>query len=80
MNASFKELLKNMIDRNFCSEAIVVVVGHMESYVRARVDFNNAQTPESEALARWSLEDAREEWRQCVREYRLPIGEIDSYF
>lgn len=80
MKASFKGLLEHMIAKNFCAEDVVVVVGHMKSYVRARVDFNKAQTPESTALARWSLEDARREWHKCVREYNLPIGEIDYYF
>lgn len=80
MRPKMKELLEHLKTNNYCTEDVITIIGSMRAYGRARIEFNNSTTPESVALARWSLDDAREEWRKTVRTYKLPIVEVDYLF
>lgn len=80
MNKYTKQLMKHLSDGNYTTEDICVIFKAIMDFGKARVEFIKSSTPESEALARWALDDARSAWRKVVREYDLPVVEVDCFF
>lgn len=80
MNKYMKQLMKHLSDGNYTTEDSCVIFKAIMDFGKARVEFNKSSTPESEALARWSMSDARSAWHKVVREFGLPVVEVDCYF
>lgn len=80
MNKYMKQLMKHLSDGNYTTEDSCVIFKAIMEYGTARVEFIKSSTPESEALARWRMSDARSAWCKVVREYGLPVVEVDCYF
>lgn len=75
-----KELLKHFQNNEYTTEDVITIMEELKLYGKARVEFKKSETPESEALARWQLEDARREWRKTVKTYKLPRIEVDYLY
>ncbi len=80
MNKRMKELLNHLGRGNYSTEDVVTIMDGLKDYGKARVEFNQAGTPESEALARWHLEDARNQWTYIMRTYDLPMAPASAYY
>lgn len=72
--------MKHLSDGNYTTEDSCVIFNTITYYGKARVKVIKSSTPESEALTRWALDDARSAWRKVVREYDLPVVEVDCFF
>lgn len=80
MRPKMKELLKHFQNNEYTTEDVITIMEELKLYGKARVEFKKSETPESEALARWQLEDARREWRKTVKTYKLPRIEVDYLY
>lgn len=72
--------MKHLSDDNYTTEDICVIFKTIIDYGKSRVEFIKSSTPESEAIAMWSLNDARSAWHKVVQEYGLPKLEVDCLF
>lgn len=75
MKSNMRQLLHHLETGNYSTEDVCTIIDVLKLTGRAKVDFYKASTPEQEALARWSLEDARKEWHKVARTYDLPFHE-----
>lgn len=80
MNKYMKQLMKHLSDGNYPTEEICVIFKAIMDFGKARVEFIKSSTPESEALARSSMSNARSAWRKVAREFGLPVVEVDCFF
>lgn len=77
MRLGMKKLLHHLQSGNYSSEDVCCVLETITKYSRAVTDFQKSTTPESEALARWRLDDIRKEWINIRRIYDLPMIELE---
>lgn len=80
MKENMKKLLKHMQKGEYSTEDVVIIMSNLRDCIQARVDFLKSETPESEALARWRMNDARQKWRETCDTYSLPKHEPESLF
>ena len=77
-NEEMKRLLLEFIQKDLSEEGIIEVCKAIVHYRRACRDFDNSTTPESTALARWSLKDARDEWSRVAQIYELTNYNVEQ--
>lgn len=77
MRQRMKDLLEYCILNNYSTEDVITIMDGLKRFGKARVSFKQSTTPESVALARWALDDARKEWHHTCRDYNLPMSEPD---
>lgn len=80
MRPKMKELLQHLQSNEYTTEDVITIMEVLKEYGIARVQLNQSTTPESEALARWNLNDARSDWRKVSRTYNLPMIEVDYLY
>lgn len=80
MKENMKKLLIHLQKGEYSTEDAVTIMANLRDCIQARIDFLKSETPESEALARWRMNDARKKWRETCDTYSLPKHEPDSLF
>lgn len=80
MRQNMKELLSHLLHNNYSSEDVVEIISSLKEYCDAVVDFQKSKKPESEALARWRIDEAKEKWRKTVRYYDLPKRDANMLY
>lgn len=80
MKENMKKLLKHLQNGEYSTEDAVTIMSNLRDCIQARIDFLKSETPESEALARWRMNDARKKWRETCETYSLPKHEPDTLF
>lgn len=65
-------------ERNWRFSRLGALLDKMEALRVARARFEDSETPESEALARWTLEDRRSELNQMMHAWCLTEYEKDN--
>lgn len=80
MRQNMKELLSHLQHNNYSSEDVVDIISSLKEYFEAVADFQKSKTPESEALARWRMVEAKEQWSKTVRYYDLPKRDANMLY
>lgn len=80
MKPHLKQLLQYLADNDYEAEDVITIIEGLKPYKQARYDFNRSDTPETTALARWGLHEARRVWLETGRTYRLQLSDPELYY
>lgn len=74
-----RKLLEELIKIDATSEELCAIFRSVRSAQRAYNEFQKSETSESEALARWKMRDAREEWMTTRAEVSVQYTNYDVF-
>lgn len=72
MTHDLKNLLTHLSKSELTTADVLKIFHVLTEVKRGRERFHKATTPETEALARWNLDDARKDWERISKLYNLP--------
>jgi len=73
-----KRLIEELLEKDLSEKEIIEVCKAVNEYRQAQRQFHESQTPEGEALARWNMQIAKENWSDTTMKYGLKGYKVEQ--